>query len=357
MVPTVAVLRGDGVGPEVIEAALSVLGAIHPVRIEEALIGGAAIDAKGDPLPPETLALCRQSQAVLLGAVGGPKWEGAARCGWRPDSRRRETSTSPGSPRCTTGSRAAGAGLDGGPGGPPLDYRPVVECEVIAAAETPPSHTPYAVFGNGGCPYSRDVSQAAPYVTRRSRRGRAAPQGCAFCTMGGDYDKRPDDETVASVLRQVGISPSTYPSRTRSCSPISIRCATCALLESAERRGVRDVTLLLETRADWLVEHRDALVKSIEIAERTRMRLELFLIGFESFSDEDLELFNKGTTRAGLLAAVDLAQSWRAPSDHFGLQPRAGPQLDPLSSLDVARARLLRARRCAPMGSPTSSMT
>ena len=78
MVPTVAVLRGDGVGPEVIEAALSVLGAIHPVRIEEAPIGGAAIDAKGDPLPPETLALCRQSEAVLLGAVGGPKWESGA---------------------------------------------------------------------------------------------------------------------------------------------------------------------------------------------------------------------------------------------------------------------------------------
>ena len=75
MVPTVAVLRGDGVGPEVIEAALSVLGACYPVRVKEALIGGAAIDACSDPLPAETLETCRQSQAVLLGAVGGPKWE------------------------------------------------------------------------------------------------------------------------------------------------------------------------------------------------------------------------------------------------------------------------------------------
>lgn len=76
MVPTVAVLRGDGIGPEVVEAALSVLGACHPVRVEEALIGGAAIDATGDPLPAETLETCRQSQAVFLGAVGGPKWDG-----------------------------------------------------------------------------------------------------------------------------------------------------------------------------------------------------------------------------------------------------------------------------------------
>jgi 3-isopropylmalate dehydrogenase len=75
MLPTVAVLRGDGIGPEVIEAALSVLGACTPVRVEEALIGGAAIDATGDPLPPATLSLCRQSQAVLLGAVGGPRWD------------------------------------------------------------------------------------------------------------------------------------------------------------------------------------------------------------------------------------------------------------------------------------------
>ncbi|HET7293369.1 MAG TPA: 3-isopropylmalate dehydrogenase [Vicinamibacteria bacterium] len=79
MLPTITVLRGDGVGPEVIEAALSVLGACHPVKVREALIGGAAIDASGDPLPAETLAACRESRAVLLGAVGGPKWEDAPR--------------------------------------------------------------------------------------------------------------------------------------------------------------------------------------------------------------------------------------------------------------------------------------
>jgi 3-isopropylmalate dehydrogenase len=79
MTATVAVLRGDGIGPEVIESALSVLGACLPVHLKEALVGGAAIDATGDPLPPETLAVCRASDAVLLGAVGGPRWEGAVR--------------------------------------------------------------------------------------------------------------------------------------------------------------------------------------------------------------------------------------------------------------------------------------
>jgi 3-isopropylmalate dehydrogenase len=61
----------------VIEAALSVLGACQPVKLKECLIGGTALDACGDPLPAETLDACRQSQAVLLGAVGGPKWDTA----------------------------------------------------------------------------------------------------------------------------------------------------------------------------------------------------------------------------------------------------------------------------------------
>jgi 3-isopropylmalate dehydrogenase len=75
MVPKVAVLRGDGIGPEVVEAALCVLGACTPFHAREGLIGGAAIDATGTPLPPETLALCLESDAVLLGAVGGPRWD------------------------------------------------------------------------------------------------------------------------------------------------------------------------------------------------------------------------------------------------------------------------------------------
>jgi len=77
MTPTVAVLPGDGIGPEVTAAALSVLQACLPVEVREGLIGGAAIDATGDPLPRATLELVAQSQAVFLGAVGGPKWDGA----------------------------------------------------------------------------------------------------------------------------------------------------------------------------------------------------------------------------------------------------------------------------------------
>jgi 3-isopropylmalate dehydrogenase len=73
----VVVLPGDGIGPEVAAVAIRVLEALPlEVGIEERLFGGAAIDATGDPLPAETLTACREADAVLLGAVGGPKWDG-----------------------------------------------------------------------------------------------------------------------------------------------------------------------------------------------------------------------------------------------------------------------------------------
>ncbi|WP_394795534.1 3-isopropylmalate dehydrogenase [Armatimonas sp.] len=74
--PKVAVLPGDGIGPEIVAEAVRVLRVVAPdIELTEALVGGAAYDATGHPLPPETLELCKASDAVLLGAVGGPKWD------------------------------------------------------------------------------------------------------------------------------------------------------------------------------------------------------------------------------------------------------------------------------------------
>ncbi|NJD32256.1 MAG: 3-isopropylmalate dehydrogenase [Gammaproteobacteria bacterium] len=75
----ITVLGGDGIGPEVTGEAVRVLHAVarrfgHEFEFADALIGGAAIDATGSPLPPRTIDACRSCEAVLLGAVGGPKW-------------------------------------------------------------------------------------------------------------------------------------------------------------------------------------------------------------------------------------------------------------------------------------------
>src|SRR5579863_8393439 len=83
----IAVLPGDGIGPEVVAAGLHCLRAVaarfrHEIELEELPFGGAAIDACGDPLPPGTLAACRAADAVLLGAIGGAR-------GPAPDAPRR----------------------------------------------------------------------------------------------------------------------------------------------------------------------------------------------------------------------------------------------------------------------------
>lgn len=76
----ICLLPGDGIGPEIVAEAVKVLHKVgrkfgHSFDFEEALIGGAAIDATGSPLPLETVAVCKASDAVFLGAVGGPKWD------------------------------------------------------------------------------------------------------------------------------------------------------------------------------------------------------------------------------------------------------------------------------------------
>nr|VFJ96236.1 MAG: 3-isopropylmalate dehydrogenase [Candidatus Kentron sp. H]VFJ97058.1 MAG: 3-isopropylmalate dehydrogenase [Candidatus Kentron sp. H]VFK02777.1 MAG: 3-isopropylmalate dehydrogenase [Candidatus Kentron sp. H] len=80
MTKTILLLPGDGIGPEVIAEAEKVLNALCaagrlPVRLEYAAIGGCALEARGVPLPDETLALAREADAVLLGAIGGPQWD------------------------------------------------------------------------------------------------------------------------------------------------------------------------------------------------------------------------------------------------------------------------------------------
>lgn len=80
MQKTICLLPGDGIGPEIVGEAVKVLHAVekkygHTFTFTEALIGGAAIDATGNPLPAETVTACKEADSVFLGAVGGPKWD------------------------------------------------------------------------------------------------------------------------------------------------------------------------------------------------------------------------------------------------------------------------------------------
>ncbi|MCB1762456.1 MAG: 3-isopropylmalate dehydrogenase [Gammaproteobacteria bacterium] len=80
MSKNILILPGDGIGPEIVNEAVKVLACLRDdfaldIEMDEALVGGAAYDAAGHPLPEATLQLAREADAILLGAVGGPKWE------------------------------------------------------------------------------------------------------------------------------------------------------------------------------------------------------------------------------------------------------------------------------------------
>lgn len=84
MTAKVLILPGDGVGPEVSRQAVRVLEVLQrdhdlDVEIDEDLVGGAAVDATGSPLPEQSLAKAREADAILFGSVGGPDWDGLAR--------------------------------------------------------------------------------------------------------------------------------------------------------------------------------------------------------------------------------------------------------------------------------------
>src|ERR671915_1884462 len=73
--PKLVLLPGDGIGPEIMAAARRVLDRLGQFEYDERLVGGASIDAHGTALTDEVLDACRQADAVLLAAVGGPKWD------------------------------------------------------------------------------------------------------------------------------------------------------------------------------------------------------------------------------------------------------------------------------------------
>ncbi|HYP48838.1 MAG TPA: 3-isopropylmalate dehydrogenase [Thermoleophilaceae bacterium] len=85
MSPHIVTLAGDGIGPEIMDAARELLSAIGGFELEDQLMGGASIDAHGTALTDEVLEACRKADAVLLAAVGGPKWDTTDQAAPRPE--------------------------------------------------------------------------------------------------------------------------------------------------------------------------------------------------------------------------------------------------------------------------------
>ncbi len=184
-------------------------------------------------------------------------------------------------------------------------FEPVAEHDVISL-HPPPRVERKALMGNVGCPFALDPLQNRHY------RGIAYPptlpiarRGCAFCSMGGDYEKRPHEQVVSDLVAQAlhfnRVAPDVREFVLTDQYPVRY---LPTLLRTAHDAGVRPARWLFAARADAFVRDVEEITNGVRAARDTGNRLEVYLSGFEAFSDAELERYNKGMTVEDSLAAV-----------------------------------------------------
>lgn len=212
-----------------------------------------------------------------------------------------DPSAVPGVGRVVDGELALAAPLERPAEVPPFDA--LTAMDVIAEAEAPPV-TRKTLFGNVGCPYAADPLATPHYAGVRLPVTRpVARLGCAFCALGGDYEKRPDAEVVARTLEQARFWAGRVPTVTAFVlsDQHALRYLR-ALMQGA--RGMRPLRWLFAARSDSFVRERAAVRAAVEAAAEAGHALEAYLTGFESFSDAELARYNKGVTAAEQVEAV-----------------------------------------------------
>lgn len=197
----------------------------------------------------------------------------------------------------------------------PRPFQPALDSDVIAPGEPPPITRKY-LFGNAGCPFADDPAGAEHYRDLElPSDGTMSRLGCAFCHAGGDYQKRPDDEVVEELVEQASYYQLHLPDLAELVvvDQHAVRYLE-RLVHRAIERGLRPSRWLFSARADSFVRERSKVRAALGVAREGGHRLEVYLSGFESFSEAELARYNKGVGVAGLCASVDamrqLAAQW-----------------------------------------------
>lgn len=193
----------------------------------------------------------------------------------------------------------------------PSPFAPALDHDVISAG-SPPAIRHRHLFGNAGCPYAADPREDPLYASLPlATDGSLSLLGCTFCHAGGDYQKRSDREVVTSLIEQAQYFHREVPDVTALVlvDQHPIRYLE-ALLNEAIAAGLPATRWLFQTRADSFVKEWQRLARAVEAA-RDGHSLELYLVGFESFSDRELGRYNKGATAAELLQAVSRMRELR----------------------------------------------
>jgi len=172
----------------------------------------------------------------------------------------------------------------------------------------------FAIRGNGGCPYQADARENPAYAGVHLPAGLG--RGCAFCTTGNHYEGRPAAEVAAHVLDQLRWVRAEAPSIERVVLKDQNPFAYLTeLVESAVTEGLGPFTLMLETRADWMLRSRVRFERALEAAGQAGIRLVPFLVGIENFSQPELDRYNKGIRAETNVAFLEWLSDVR---DRFG---------------------------------------
>ena len=178
-------------------------------------------------------------------------------------------------------------------------------------AEGLPAERALTIDGNAGCPYQADARANPRYA------GVAIPdgvgRGCGFCTTGNHHQARPQAELLAAVLAQIAYARRHAPAVARLVlrdqNPFGYLAELC---EACADAGLGGFTLLLQTRADWLLAGERRLMRALDAAARAGITITPFLIGIESFSQDELDRMNKGITVAQNRAVLAALRRWDA---------------------------------------------
>jgi len=158
-----------------------------------------------------------------------------------------------------------------------------------------PRFRPFTVLGNEGCPYQADARDNPVYHGVQIPDGYG--RGCAFCTTGNHYERTVTAEALESVLDQLAyLSEHARDLRHFVLKDQNPFGYLTELVEACAKARLRPMTLLLETRADWFLKNDRRFARALAVSREVGYEIAPYLVGIESFSQPELDRFNKGIT-------------------------------------------------------------
>ena len=196
------------------------------------------------------------------------------------------------------------------------NLRPIVIASSASAASRWARERTFSIEGNAGCPYRADARDNPLYL------GTEIPEsfgrGCAFCTTGNASESASPEATALKVMEQLRYVRREAPEIERLVlkdqNPFGWLTEVVA---ACVDEGLSGFSLLLETRVDWFLKNRRRFERALELAAQASIKLCPFLIGIESFSDEELLRFNKGNTADDNERFLSMIDDWSARFEAF----------------------------------------